>query len=206
MEIEMKYLLADRKQADEILSDELVTSVEDKGSFETIDMLAIYYDTPDQRLTKAGIAVRVRKEGEYYVATMKDKGMSIAGMHKRREINVRLSDEEMIKNPDVSIFSESDEYEQLLEIAGKDKLAPVLEMKFERRQVRIDTGNAISVLSFDDGEINAGEKTLPLMEMEIELYSGSEEELQEYGRKIAGKYDLKPEDRSKFARGYELMK
>lgn len=202
----MKYLLNDREQADQILSDELVKSVEDEGSFESIDMQAVYYDTPDLKLTNAGIAVRVRREGEYYVATIKDKGMSIEGMHKRQEINVRLSDEEMIKNPDVSIFSESDAYEQLLEIAGKGKLKPVLEMNFERRQVRVDTGNAISVLSFDDGMISASDKTLPIMEMEIELYSGSEDELQEYGRKIAEKYDLKPEDKSKFARGYELVR
>ena len=116
MEIEMKYLLRDREQADEILNDELVKSVEDEGSFESIDMLAIYYDTPDRALTAEGIAVRVRREGDYYVATMKDKGNSIEGMHKRKEINVRLSDEEMIHHPDVTIFSESDAYEQLLDI------------------------------------------------------------------------------------------
>ncbi len=201
----MKYLLRDRDQADEILSDEIVKNVEDEGSFETIDMLAIYYDTPDRKLTEEGIAIRVRKEGEFYVATMKDKGNSIAGMHKRQEINVRLSDEEMIQHPDVTIFAESDAYEQLLGIAGKQKLEPVLSMEFERRQVRVDTGNSISVLSFDDGKISAGGKTIPIMEMEIELYSGSEDELKEYGHKIADKYELEPEDRSKFARGYALF-
>lgn len=205
MEIEMKFLLGGRDQADEILSSDMVTEVTDEGSFETIDMLAIYYDTPDHRLTDAGIAVRVRKEGEYYVATMKDKGMSIEGMHKRKEINVRLSDQELIDHPDISIFRESDAYEELLRIAGTGKLTPVLEMKFERRQVRVDTGDAISVLSFDDGEITAGEKKLPIMEMELELYSGSEDELESYGRKLAEKYGLTAEDRSKFARGYALL-
>ena len=206
MEIELKYLLKDRDQADEIFADELVKDYEDKGSFETIDMQAIYYDTADRKLTAEGIALRVRKEGEDYVATMKDKGNSIEGMHKRKEINVRLSDDEMIKHPDVTIFKESDEYDQLVGIAGKGKLVPVLEMVFERRQVRVDTGNAISVLSCDDGSIRAGGKTVPIMEMEIELYSGDLEELKEYGQKIADKYGLVPEDRSKFARGYDLLR
>ena len=205
MEIEMKYLVRDRAQADEILNDEIVKSVEDEGSFETIDMYAVYYDTPDRKLTEAGIAVRVRREGEFYVATMKDKGNSIEGMHKRKEINVRLSDEKMIREPDVTIFSESDVYEQLLGIAGKGKLVPVLSMIFERRQVRVDTGDAISMLSFDDGEIKAGSKTLPIMEMEIELYSGDVDALKEYGTKIAEKFGLTAEDRSKFARGYALI-
>ena len=44
------------------------------------------------------------------------------------------------------------------------------------------------------------------MEMEIELYSGDLEELKEYGQKIADKYGLVPEDRSKFARGYDLLR
>ena len=205
MEIEMKYLVRDREQADEILNDEIVKTVEDEGSFETIDMYAVYYDTPDRKLTEAGIAMRVHREGEYYVATMKDKGNSIEGMHQRKEIKVRLSDEEMIREPDVTIFSESDAYEQLLEIAGKGKLVPVLSMIFERRQVRVDTGDAISMLSFDDGEIKAAGKAIPIMEMEIELYSGSLDSLKEYGRKIADKFGLIPEDRSKFARGYALL-
>ncbi len=205
MEIEMKYLIRDREQADEILNDPIVKSVEDEGSFETIDMYAVYYDTPDRKLTEAGIAVRVRREGEYYVATVKDKGNSIEGMHQRKEINVRLSDEALIKEPDVTIFSESDAYEQLVEIAGKDKLVPVLSMIFERREVRVDTGDAISMLSFDDGEIKAGNKAIPIMEMEIELYSGSVEALRDYGEEIAEKFDLVPEDRSKFARGYALL-
>ena len=205
MEIEMKYLVRDREQADEILNDDIVKTVEDEGSFETIDMYAIYYDTTDRRLTDAGIALRIRREGEYYVATMKDKGNSIEGMHKRKEINVRLSDEKMINEPDVTIFSESDAYEQLLEIAGTGKLVPVLSMIFERREVRVDTGDAISMLSFDDGEIKAAGKTLPIMEMEIELYSGSVEALKEYGKKIAEKFGLVAEDRSKFARGYSLL-
>ncbi|MBR3146585.1 MAG: CYTH domain-containing protein [Eubacterium sp.] len=206
MEIELKYLLKDRAQADEIFSGSLVKEYEDEGSFETIDMQAIYYDTPDRKLTAEGIALRVRKEGGYYVATMKDKGNSIQGMHKRREINVRLSDEEMIKHPDVTIFKESDAYDELVRIAGKGSLAPVLEMTFERRQVRVDTGKAISVLSCDDGHITAGGRTLPIMELEIELYSGDVEELREYGQKIAAEYGLTPEDRSKFARGYDLLK
>lgn len=205
MEIEMKYLVRDREQADEILNDDIVKTVEDEGSFETIDMYAVYYDTPDRRLTDAGIALRIRREGEYYVATMKDKGNSIEGMHKRKEINVRLSDEKMIHEPDVTIFSESDAYEQLLEIAGREKLVPVLSMIFERREVRVDTGDAISMLSFDDGEIKAAGKALPIMEMEIELYSGSVEALKEYGKRIADKFGLVAEDRSKFARGYSLL-
>ena len=79
-------------------------------------------------------------------------------------------------------------------------------MVFERRQVRVDTGKAISVLSCDDGSIRAGGKTVPIMEMEIELYSGDLDELKEYGQKIADKYGLVPEDRSKFARGYDLLR
>ena len=204
MEIELKYLLKDRAQADAIFEDEIVKAIEDEKSFESVDMHSVYFDTVDHSLTKAGISVRVRKEGEDYVATMKNKGESENGMHRREEFNVRLDDRSMIESPDISIFDDTGEYENLLMIAGKDKLLPVLEMRFERREVRIDTGNAISVLSADDGEIIAGDKSIPLMELEIELYSGDEKEMMAFGEKLAAKYGLEPEDKSKFQRGYEL--
>ena len=41
--------------------------------------------------------------------------------------------------------------------------------------------------------------------MEIELYSGDQEELTALGDKVAAKYGLVPEERSKFARGLRLM-
>jgi len=204
MEIELKYLLKDRAQADRIFSDEAVKQAEDEKSFETIDMHSVYYDTAAHDLTEAGIAVRVRKEGDLYVATMKDRGESAEGMHRREEINVRLSDDRMITSPELSIFSESSEYERILGITGGKKLVPVLEMKFERRQVRLDTGGSISELSADDGRIIAGEKSLPLMELELELYSGSEQDMEDFGRDLAERYGLVPEDKSKFQRGYEL--
>lgn len=205
MEIELKYLLKDRNEADRILEDDIVSGVKDPDSFETLDMHAVYYDTEDLALTKSGIAIRVRREGEYYVATMKDKGTSASGLHRRREINVRLDNKAMIEEPDVTIFSESEEYEELLMIAGKDKLTPLLEMEFERRQVKIDTGSSISELSVDDGVMKANGKELPIMELELELYSGDEEEMTRFGEKLAEKYSLTPEDRSKFARAFALI-
>lgn len=206
MEVELKYLLRDRKQADDVFADPMVKDIACEGTFETIGMDAVYYDTPGRKLTEAGIAVRVRKEGGSYVATMKDKGSSAAGMHRRTEVNVDLDDSYDTAHPDISIFRGSEVYDRLCDAAGSEELVPVLEMAFERRQVKVDTGKSVSVLSCDDGEIKAAGRSLPIMELEIELVSGDEADLIEYGKKIAEKYGLKAEDRSKFARGYDLLR
>ena len=71
--------------------------------------------------------------------------------------------------------------------------------------MRIDTGRSISELSIDVGKIICGENTAPISEMEIELYSGDEEDMIALGQRISAKYDLLAEDRSKYKRGLDLI-
>jgi inorganic triphosphatase YgiF len=59
-------------------------------------------------------------------------------------------------------------------------------------------------VSLDTGEIIAGNERAPIQELEIELFSGSEDELIRIGGKVAEAYDLEPEPLSKFARGRAL--
>jgi triphosphatase len=60
-------------------------------------------------------------------------------------------------------------------------------------------------ISLDRGKIIAGGGEDPVCELEIELYSGSQDDLKELGEALAGEYGLKPEERSKFARGLRLL-
>lgn len=205
MEIELKYLLGDEEKADEIFADEFVNQIKDEKAEEKIDMDAVYYDTEERSLTEQKIAFRVRKEGEQYIATLKWDGTSDNGMHKRQEINVPVSDEKFAVSPDATIFSQSEMSEVLEAIIGSKKLNPLIEVKFTRRLIRLDTGKSISELSIDIGKIKANGKTIPISELEIELFSGNEEDIVGIGNKIAQKYDLHPENKSKFERGYELL-
>lgn len=205
MEIELKYLIDDAAKINDIFSDEYIVGIRDEKKEEMIPMHAVYYDTEDRRLTEEGIALRIRKEGERNIGTLKWHGTSEDGMHKRQEINVPVSDEAMTLAPEISIFDQSEMSEVLEAVVGTRRLLPMMEVDFMRRLIRLDTGKSISEMSADSGEIKANGKTIPILELEIELFSGNEEEIVEIGRRISEKYQLKPGNKSKFERGYELL-
>lgn len=204
MEIEMKYSVADKKQAEEIWEDPELLAVCDLDSRETVLMKAIYFDTEDHVLSAHDMAFRVRMEGSRLVASLKWNGSVIDGCHRREEINVPVADETYFINPPADLFQESEQGKVLLQLVGEKPLFSIMENRFLRRKMRADSGNAICEIAVDTGEIIADGGTMPICELEIELYSGETEEIQNMGRMLAEKYGLMPEGRSKYARGLSL--
>jgi len=138
-------------------------------------------------------------------ATLKWNGSSEDGMHKREEINAPVDDVEKLHTPDVEIFAQSEMCDVLKGLVGERKLMPMMETDIVRHQVRIDTGKSISELSVDKGEVRACGKSAPILEMEIELFSGDEADMKALGEELAKKFGLRAENISKFKRGLDLM-
>ena len=205
MEIELKYLIDKDEVIEQIFQDPYLSKIKDKNSYEEIEMHAVYFDTEDRKLYREGMAFRVRKEGNKLVATLKWNGSSEEGMHKREEINVPVDDEEKLKTPDIHIFDQSEMCQVLSQVVGKRKLIPLMDIYFKRRQMRLDTGKSISELSVDQGQIVCNGKVAPISELEIELYSGEEDDMKALGDDMAEKYGLIAENTSKFKRGLDLM-
>lgn len=205
MEIELKYHIDDPKKINEIFLDPEICRIKDENTDETVEMHAVYFDTEDRRLHREAIAFRVRKEGSRLIATLKWNGSSDEGMHKREEINVPVTDERKLYQPDIHIFDQSQMCEELERIVGARTLHPVIEVYFNRRQARLDSGSCICEISADLGEIRCGEKTAPISELELEFYSGDEEEMTVLGQSIAERFQLTWENRSKFKRGLDLL-
>ena len=205
MEIELKYTIQDEAVAETLFQDPYIEKIKDKQTEEEIEMHAVYFDTEDRRLYREGIAFRVRREGGILQATLKWNGSSEDGMHKREEINVPVDDEAKLRHPDVEIFEQSEMCEVLKSIVGDRTLIPMMDVYFVRHQVRIDTGKSISELSVDKGEVKCGGKTAPILEMEIELFSGEEADMVSLGEKLAAKFNLQAENTSKFKRGLNLI-
>ena len=207
MEIELKYKLDSNEQAETILADPWILAHAEVAECETLRMKAAYFDTEDRTLIRHNIAFRIRSEGERTVATLKwrDDDDGISGLYIRSEINIPVSDQCCYFAPDPSIFNESSEGKDLLEIIGENPLLNILDMIFTRKLMRIDYEQSILEFAFDEGVIVAGAKSIPFRELEIELYSGNKEDLLAVGEKIAKEYGLKPELKTKFARGVELL-
>ncbi|MGI6727651.1 MAG: CYTH domain-containing protein [Anaerovoracaceae bacterium] len=206
MEIEMKYGIKDKSCAEEIWEDEYLNEIGDVDSRETILMKAAYFDTEDHILSKNDIAFRVRMEGNRVVASLKWNGASRDGLHVREEINVPVDDPACFIQPSPDIFQESETGKAMLELIGDRNLNSLLEIHFLRRKIRVDTGNSILEVAIDTGDIITDFGKLPICELEIELFSGEQEDVISIGKVLSEKYDLQILNESKYARGLELIK
>ncbi|MDR3225020.1 MAG: CYTH domain-containing protein [Clostridiales Family XIII bacterium] len=206
MEIELKYKIGSRELLEKIERDKFLASLTEKDSAATVVMKAAYFDTDDRLLMQNDIAFRIRKEGNRLVGTLKwrDKDTGISGLYAREEISVPVADDSCFLSPDPYIFKDSQEGQAMLEALSGQPLVLIFETVFTRKRFRIDSEGTICEVSLDKGEIIAGDRSAPIQELEIELFSGSEDELLRIGDKVAVAYDLEPEPLSKFARGKAL--
>ena len=204
MEIELKYLLRDNLAKDRILNDKHLLEIKDSSCDETIQMKAVYFDTEEGNLRRLQIALRARFENEKVVVTLKWKGSAQDGLHVRCELNVP-SDTEYVEHPTVDIFKGSEIYDELLAAVSDKKLMPVMEMDYVRKAIQVDTGKSISVVSLDEGTIHTSKGDDEILEVEVELYSGDQEDMVALGGELAAKYNLETSDKSKYQRGLELL-
>ncbi len=202
MEIELKYRVPTHEVADSIWKDKLFFHMEEENSREEMCFLAKYFDTTDCDLAKNDMAYRVRKEGCRWVAALKWKGHSEGALHTREEINVPVNED----RPDPGVFRESEIGTELLRIIGDKPLYSMLETRFHRRRFRMDTGTGIFELSVDEGWIVTPYGEEPISEVELELFSGETEELEELGKRMCEAYELEKEEQSKYARGIKIIK
>lgn len=208
MELEMKYRIASREIADAIWDDDLLMSLSDLSSREKLIMKAVYFDTEDRVLSKNNMAFRVRLEGERIFATLKWGGHSSNGFHEREEINVPITPtagEAYFMNPPVDLFSESDEGRALVQFVEGKPLINMLETRYLRRRMRIDVNDSIMEIAIDAGNIVTDMGDEPILELEIELFTGDIKNVKELGAVLAEKYNLTPENNSKLARGFALI-
>ena len=207
MEIELKYKVESVEKYEKILSDMWVRSHAEFAEPEVVRMKAAYFDTEDHTLIRHNVAFRIRSEGDRTLATLKwcDDDESVSGLYIRSEINIPVVDQACFFHPDPSIFNESTEGKDLLDLIDERPLSNVFDMIFTRKRFRIDYGQSILELALDDGVIVAGDESTAIRELEIEIYSGNKEDLLVVGKKIADRYNLVPELKTKFARGVELL-
>lgn len=204
MEIELKYLLRDDLAKDRILNDKHLLEIKNPACDETVQMRAIYLDTEEGDLRGLQIALRARFENERVVVTLKWKGSAQDGLHVRGELNVPAGSE-YPDNPTVDIFKGSEIYDELLAAVSDKKLVPVMEMDYVRKAIQVDTGKSISVVSLDEGTIHTSKGDAEILEVEVELYSGDQEDMVALGGELAAKYNLQTSDKSKYQRGLELL-
>ena len=61
-----------------------------KSGWTRHELLNQYFDTPARDLAQAKVALRLRKDGEEVIQTLKTRGQSVAGLSERNEYDWKL--------------------------------------------------------------------------------------------------------------------
>ena len=206
MEQETKYTIKDEHTADLIWEEVLSGEYGAPMGPESVFMEGAYYDTPGRVLKKNNIALRVRREGAIYFATLKWGGSKVEqGLHEHQEVNVPIETDSCLTAPSVGIFEESIDGRKMSDLVGDEALEMLFVTRVNRRRTKLHYRSSIVELAIDQGKVSAKGKETPISEMEIELYSGELGDVLRLTRDIADKYGLIAENRSKYARAIALL-
>lgn len=159
----------------------------------------IYFDTPDQDLQRAGIALRLRRMNGKWMQTVKIDGNVGAGLHQRNEWEWPVRGEEPELVPIVALNL------KLLTPKLLARLRPLFVTDYWRTvwQLRTAQGAEIELL-LDQGEVRAGDARQFISEIELELKMGEAASLFEVALVVQEHVPFWIENRSKVQRGYML--
>jgi len=160
----------------------------------------IYYETPDRQLRRWDMGLRIRGFGDSYEMTLKAAGESVGGLHQRPEYNVPLEKPELaIARLPAEIWPQGCDLTEL-----QAALQPLFSTHFIREKWVVTYLNSEIEVAFDRGEVQAGELSEPLSEIELELKKGERAELLAFAAELAEMGGLRLGSLSKAARGYGL--
>lgn len=203
-EIEIKFALAP-SAIKKFKNDQFFNGLKE----ETVQLLNVYYDTPDLDLRRTKIAVRLRRKDWQWQITVKTEGTISGSFSIRGEWNASiglsspLAPDSLAAN-DFSFVSD-DALRKFLE-KHQQKLQPVFNNHFTRTTWEYaDRNGQMAEISLDQGAINVGNHKEPISEVEIELLKGSPDMLFKLSQDLQSRHPLHPLQASKSERGYCLL-
>jgi inorganic triphosphatase YgiF len=193
-EIELKFL-ATPQQLRQLKASRLLRPTD--GTLVTTGHLrSVYYDTDARLLRDNRVALRLRHGGDRVIQTIKT-GSSATLSRGEWESEI------LGEGPDFDAARDTP-LQPLLTDEVKRALRPLFETRV-RRSLSIVTVNAsIIEVAFDEGRLQAGRKSEPISEIELELKHGSAADLFALARALQRRVPLAPSFRNKAERGYEL--
>lgn len=186
------------------LRDHPLLKKRNKGGWQQHELLNQYYDSPARDLANAKVALRLRRDGEQLIQTLKSRGQSVAGLSERNEWDWYLEQAELD-------LSKLDDQCWPATLAGLDKssLQPIFSTDFIREKADISWGRGktktVIEAALDLGNVLAGDQREEICELELELREGEPAALLELALELARDLPLMPCDISKAERGYRLF-
>lgn len=186
-EIELKFLL-DAAGATAVLA------ALPPGDTTVQALHATYFDTADHTLSRRGFGLRVRRSGDRRIQTLKSAAGDDGG---RDEWEWRIDGD----TPDLSLIGATP-----AALPDGAALVPLFTVTSRRTLRMVEEAGSVIELVIDDGEVRAGGRVEPLLELELELKAGNPAALHALAKRLAAVAPLTPSSVTKAERGYRLLR
>ncbi|WP_027552411.1 CYTH and CHAD domain-containing protein [Bradyrhizobium sp. Cp5.3] len=194
-EIELKLLVDADRMAHFNAAPIIAGNARNKGARKHLK--SVYYDTPERTLRRGGLSLRVRQTGARFVQTVKTDAADDPLRRGEWEASVPSM------APDLGLampFIPA----KLRDGLEAQSLEAVFTTDIHRHARIIDLPSGTVEVAFDQGLLKAGDRSMPVSEIELELKSGSPSTIYEIALRLAEHGAVKPSIRSKSARGFDL--
>ncbi|WP_312374108.1 CYTH domain-containing protein [Stutzerimonas nitrititolerans] len=185
------------------LRDHPLLKKRNKSGWQRHELFNQYYDTPGRELAQAKVALRLRRDGDQFIQTLKSRGQSVAGLSERNEWDWYLDKAKL----DPKKLTD-DCWPAALAELDKKTLKPIFTTDFVREKAEIAWGRGkarvVIEAALDLGQVLIGKHAEEICELELELRQGEPEALLELASELAADLPLMPCDISKAERGYRL--
>lgn len=173
-----------------------------QSPWETKQMINTYFDTANFKLRDVSIGMRIRQIEDQFIQTVKSSGKAIGGLHQRNEDEIEVSDNQL----DTSLIT--DPYLMILVEEAQEEdgdFLPCFNTDFYRTKSLLTFSDGTKIeMALDSGTITAGDQSVDICEVELELVEGSAEYIFAIGRYLIKELDLTLYNASKARRGYSL--
>lgn len=160
---------------------------------------SVYFDTADERLRAAGMALRVRKVRGRHVLTFKWRSDDAATAFERGEAEARLAGPE----PDIDALG-ADTAALIRGVCGEAPLEQRFTTELKRRDAVALPGLSSIKVAVDRGHVFAGDRSVEVEEIEFELADGDIGDLIDLAARLTDACGLRLGSRTKSERGYAL--
>jgi triphosphatase len=195
IEIELKLLVDADRLADFNSAPVITANARNKGARKHLK--SVYYDTPERTLWHNGLTLRVRQNGARFVQTVKAEFRDDPLRRGEWEASVPSM------TPDLALAMPFIPDKLRADIES-GPLEPVFTADIRRHQRMLDLPTGTVEVAFDQGVIKAGERSMPVSEIELELKSGSASAIHELALRLCEHGPVRPSIRTKSARGFDL--
>lgn len=164
-------------------------------------LVSIYYDTRRLALSRAGVLLRLRKDGGAWRQTVKRQDASLGGLTQRPEWHSPYGNHfefSAVDDPELREWLQRDK------LAGR--LAAIFETNFRRAVWVIEPRHGVRIVAkLDRGWIASSGRREVISELELQLAAGGVDSLYAMAMQLAQRQALPPLLLSKAERGYRLF-